>query len=248
MFSLALLPLFVWLTRRVGAERRKITRRQQETMADMSTLVEESLSVSGILLGKTMGRAGALAERFDGESRNARRPRGALADGRALGDGDDPDLVRRRCRALIYCSPASSLGTRSRSAPSSPSRRCRRACCPPIGSLLSVGVDVQSSLALFDRIFEYLDLPVDIVEPGDPASCDGQRARRGHASTTSGSATASDAPWTLHGSLVEVAGRHDAAIVGETGSGKTTLGYLVARLYDAERGAVRDRRRRRARG
>jgi prepilin signal peptidase PulO-like enzyme (type II secretory pathway) len=63
-FSLALLPLFVWLTRRVGAQRKRITTQRQETMADMSTLVEESLSVSGILLGKTMGRSAALAERF----------------------------------------------------------------------------------------------------------------------------------------------------------------------------------------
>ena len=57
VFSLALLPFFVWLTRRVGNERKRITSEQQGRLADMSTLVEESLSVSGILLGKTMGRS-----------------------------------------------------------------------------------------------------------------------------------------------------------------------------------------------
>src|SRR4051794_25771453 len=67
-FSLAVLPLFVWLTRRVGAERRKITTQRQSTMADISTLVEESLSVSGVLLGKTMGRSPELAQRFSTES------------------------------------------------------------------------------------------------------------------------------------------------------------------------------------
>ncbi|MFL5909925.1 MAG: ABC transporter ATP-binding protein, partial [Gaiellaceae bacterium] len=67
-FSLALLPLFVALTRRVGRVRKRIATHTQETLADMSTLVEESLSVSGILLGKTMGRAPTLAERFSGES------------------------------------------------------------------------------------------------------------------------------------------------------------------------------------
>src|SRR5437899_2662394 len=67
-FALALLPVFVWLTRRVGRERQQITTTRQRTLADMSTLVEESLSVSGILLGKTMGRGGELADRFERES------------------------------------------------------------------------------------------------------------------------------------------------------------------------------------
>src|SRR5215213_4450219 len=73
VFSLALLPLFVWMTRRVGAARRKVAAIRQESMADISSLVQESLSVSGILLGKTMGRTTELAERFEGES-------GRLAD------------------------------------------------------------------------------------------------------------------------------------------------------------------------
>src|SRR5580765_4291538 len=68
VFSLALLPFFVWLTRRVGNERKRITSKKQGRLADMSSLVEESLSVSGILLGKTMGRSGELAERFTAES------------------------------------------------------------------------------------------------------------------------------------------------------------------------------------
>jgi ATP-binding cassette subfamily B protein len=64
VFSLILLPFFVWLTRRVGDERRRIQSVRQGRLADMSTLVEESLSVSGILLGKTMGRSSELVERF----------------------------------------------------------------------------------------------------------------------------------------------------------------------------------------
>ncbi|MBI4171424.1 MAG: ABC transporter ATP-binding protein, partial [Actinobacteria bacterium] len=68
LFALALLPLFVWLTRRVGEQRKKITAVRQVSMADISSLVQESLSVSGILLGKTMGRASELAERFEAES------------------------------------------------------------------------------------------------------------------------------------------------------------------------------------
>ena len=64
-FAFALIPLFVLLTRRVGNERRKIAKSTQETLADISSLVQESLSVSGILLGKTMGRSEELADRFD---------------------------------------------------------------------------------------------------------------------------------------------------------------------------------------
>ena len=69
VFALALMPLFVWMTRRVGAARRKIATVRQESMADISSLVQESLSVSGILLGKTMGRSAELAQRFEGESK-----------------------------------------------------------------------------------------------------------------------------------------------------------------------------------
>src|SRR5204863_423063 len=81
VFSLAVLPLFVYLSRRVGAQRKRITSQRQATMADISTLVEESLSVSGILLGKTMGRSSELAERFADESANlaALEVRGRMA-------------------------------------------------------------------------------------------------------------------------------------------------------------------------
>ena len=90
-------------------------------------------------------------------------------------------------------------------------------------------------MALFDRIFEYLDMHVDIEAGTDRAALP---ARRGRASRTSGSATATT-QWTLRGIDLDVAPGTKIAIVGETGSGKTTLGYLAARLYDPERGAVR---------
>ncbi|HEY3206712.1 MAG TPA: ABC transporter ATP-binding protein, partial [Gaiellaceae bacterium] len=68
LFAFALIPLFAFLTRRVGNERRRIAKTTQETLADISSLVQESLSVSGILLGKTMGRGAALADRFEADS------------------------------------------------------------------------------------------------------------------------------------------------------------------------------------
>jgi ATP-binding cassette subfamily B protein len=106
----------------------------------------------------------------------------------------------------------------------------------PIQSLLSVGLEVQTSLALFARIFEYLDLPVDIVErPGARALAD----VRGDVRIEGVSFRyAADSPWTLEDISAEVPAGTRTALVGETGSGKTTLAYLVARLYEPERGCV----------
>ena len=138
--ALGLLPFFVWLTRRVGEERRRITAVRQDRLADMSALVEESLSVSGILLGKTMGRSPELAERFERESARARRPRGPLPHGRPLADGVGADELRRDAGADLPVRRPHDRGrrrARSRSAPWSRSPRCRRGssspssrCCP----------------------------------------------------------------------------------------------------------------------
>ena len=183
VFSLALLPFFVWLTRRVGNERKRITSKKQGRLADMSALVEESLSVSGILLGKTMGRSDELAERFAAESaeladlevqsRMAGRWRMASVQ---MSFSIMPALVylfagnhdRRRLGAISIGTVVAFTTLQTR-------------LLFPIGSLLNVGIDIQTSRALFDRIFEYLDLPVDITERadrstlGDPA----RRPRRG---------------------------------------------------------------------
>jgi ATP-binding cassette subfamily B protein len=108
----------------------------------------------------------------------------------------------------------------------------------PIAQLLSVGTDVEASLALFDRIFEYLDLPVDIVEAAHPVQLrpgellgevrlEGVGFRYGETS-----------PWTLQDVDLVVPAGTRTAVVGETGAGKTTLGYLVARLYEPQAGRV----------
>jgi ATP-binding cassette subfamily B protein len=106
----------------------------------------------------------------------------------------------------------------------------------PVGSLLSVQIDAQTSLALFDRVFEYLDLPVEIVEREgavDLPPCRGDLAFE-HVWFRYDAGGG----WTLADVSFEVPAGTTTAIVGETGSGKTTVGYLVARLYDVERGHV----------
>jgi ATP-binding cassette, subfamily B, bacterial len=237
-FSLALLPFFVWLTRRVGRERKRITAERQGRLADMSSLVEESLSVSGILLGKTMGRAPELAERFTRES----------AD---LADLEVRSRMAGRWRmasvqmafsimpALVYWfagysiaqgGAAISIGTVVAFT------TLQTRLFFPLQSLLSVGIDIQTSLALFHRIFEYLDLPVDISERDDARELRDVRGELRFEGVSFGYDP--DGPPTLQDVDVVVPAGSTTAIVGETGSGKTTMGYLVARLYDATAGRI----------
>jgi len=231
-FSLFLLPVFVLLSRRVGNERQRITTRLQSTLADMSTLVEESLSVSGILLGKTMGRGSELADRFEQES-------SSMADlqvqSRMAGRWvmASIQMTFSIMPALIYWYAGySSVSIATVVAFTTVQTRLFF----PLGSLLSVGVDVQTSLALFDRIFEYLDLPVDIDERPDAVPlppCKGDIAFEDVWFRYD-----AGGPWTIQNVSFEVPAGTSTAIVGETGSGKTTIGYLAARLYEPDRGRV----------
>ena len=240
VFSLALLPLFVFLTRRVGAVRRALAAQRQSTMADVSSLVEESLSVSGVLLGKTMGRAPDLADRFTGESRTLAdlEVRQRMAGRWVMASIQATFAIMP---ALVYWfagwsfahgNDALTIGTVVAFT------TLQTRLFFPIGQLLSVGVDVQTSLALFERIFEYLDLPVDIEEKpealevpsaGDPLPVTFEDVSFKYDK---------DGDWTLRDITLDVPPGSKTALVGETGSGKTTLGYLVARLYDADEGTV----------
>src|SRR3954454_22400990 len=235
VFSLALIPLFVLLTRRVGNVRRRITTDRQRTMADISTLVEESLSVSGMLLGKTMGRSGELADRFEGES-----DRLASLEVRRVMAGRwmmaSIQMSFSIMPALVYWFAGQSFigGVTLGTVVAFTTLQTRLFW--PVGSLLNVQLDAQTSLALFDRVFEYLDMPVEIVEREnavDLPPCRGDLAFENVSFRyEDGSA------WTLEDVSFEVPAGTTTAVVGETGSGKTTVGYLVARLYDVERGRV----------
>ncbi len=235
VFSLALVPIFVLLTRRVGEQRRRITTDRQKTMADISTLVGESLSVSGMLLGKTMGRSGELSDRFERESSELAglEVRQVMAGRWVMASIQMSFAIMP---ALVYWFAgqsfvgAVSLGTVVAFT------TLQTRLFWPVGSLLSVQIDAHTSLALFDRVFEYLDLPVDIDE--EERAVDLPPCRGDVAFEDVWFRYDKEAEWTLEEVSFEVPAGTTTAIVGETGSGKTTLGYLVARLYDVDRGRI----------
>jgi ATP-binding cassette, subfamily B, bacterial len=235
VFALALLPLFVWLTKRVGAQRKKVTAERQASLADVSSIVQESLSVSGILLGKTMGRTEDLAVRFETESaRLADLEVRSRMTGRWMMAAIQTTFAVMP--ALVYWFAGFTIAQGSETITIGTLvafTTLQTRLFFPIGSLLNVQLEVQSSLALFDRIFEYLDHEVDIVE--------GTRvleAPRGEVRLDSVWFRYDDAAWTLQDVTFTVPAGTKTALVGETGSGKTTCAYLVARLYDATQGAV----------
>jgi len=246
--SLLMLPVFVWVSRRVGNERRSITRDRQRQLAVISSMVQESLSVSGILLGHTMGRSASLASSFASES-------GKLSDLEVSSSmagrwrQSTIQIVMSAMPAVIYWvtgltgrgdQMAISIGTLVAFT------TLQQSLYRPAVQLLSVGVDIQSSLELFGRVFEYLDRPADIAEPAHPAALGKVRGEVrlsdvsfSYAGTAGAStAGAGTAGPTLRGIDVTVPAGNRLAIVGETGSGKTTLSYLIPRLYDVTSGSV----------
>ncbi|HEY1519040.1 MAG TPA: ABC transporter ATP-binding protein [Solirubrobacteraceae bacterium] len=244
IISLVFVPPSVWMTRRVGQMRRRITSEQQRRLADMSALVAESLSVSGIMLGKTMGRGGDLAGRFTGESKGIAdlEVRSRMAGRWMMATIQFTFAVQP---ALIYWLAGQSFIGNSISIGTVVAFTTLQVrLLFPIQSLLGVQADMQTSLALFDRIFEYLDLPVDIVEAEHPVELrpsellgevrfEGVSFRYG-----AGELAGADSPWTLRDVDLVVPAGTRTAVVGETGAGKTTLGYLVARLYEPQQGRV----------
>ncbi|MEU6461352.1 ABC transporter ATP-binding protein [Streptomyces sp. NPDC046976] len=236
--SLLLLPAFVWISRRVGNERKRITTERQKQMAAMAATVTESLSVSGILLGRTMGRTDSLTGSFADESERlvdlevrsnmAGRWRMAVIT-----------IVMAAMPAVIYWTaglalqlggPQVSLGTIVAFV------SLQQGLFRPAVSLLATGVQIQTSLALFQRIFEYLDLPIDITERPRPVHLD--RVKGEVRFEEVGFRYDDKGGPVLDGIDITVPAGGGLAVVGPTGAGKSTLGYLVPRLYDVTGGRV----------
>nr|WP_307812591.1 ABC transporter ATP-binding protein [Micromonospora veneta] len=238
LVSLVVLPPAIWLTRRVARMRREITARRQRELADLNVTIEEGLSISGVQLSKTLGAGPKLVERFtassarlvDLELRSELAGRWRMA---AM------SVIFAAIPAVIYLSaglPATagtlSIGTLVAFT------ALQGGLFRPLMGLLNVGVSLTASLALFARIFEYLDLPVEVGDPARPVEIDPTRVR-GHLRfedvtfSYPGSDTAAVA-----GVSLDVPAGTSLALVGETGSGKSTLAALITRFHDPAAGRV----------
>src|SRR5215831_6705117 len=165
-------PVFFWLTKTVGERRRQVARSTQESLAAMSALSEETLSVSGVLLAKVFGNQVRDTARYHQENQ---RLAGLEVRQQMIGQGFfavvqsflsiTPAAVYLIAGLLLAHGSAISAGTVVAFT------TLQTRLYFPIGQLLQVSVELRSSLALFDRIFEYLDVvPEDPVEQGQGRS------------------------------------------------------------------------------
>jgi ATP-binding cassette subfamily B protein len=239
LISLVVMPPAILLTRKVARMRRAITTQQQRELADLNVTIEEGLSVNGVQLAKTMGTGPALVRRFTGSSARLidLELRSQLAGRWRMGS---LSLIFAAIPAVIYLAAGLPVTSGTVSIGSLIAfTTLQNGLFRPITGLLGTSVSVISSLALFARIFEYLDLPVEVDEPARPVSVDPARVT-GHVRFDNVSFTYPGADRrALAGIDLDVPAGSTLAVVGETGSGKTTLGALLARLYDPSRGAVR---------
>ncbi|MDX6373325.1 MAG: ATP-binding cassette, subfamily bacterial [Nocardioidaceae bacterium] len=238
LISLVVMPPAIWLSRRVARMRREITSAQQRELADLNVTIEEGLSISGVQLAKSMGAGPTLVRRFtessarliDLELRSSLAGRWRMAS---------MSVLFAAIPAVIYLSAGlpmtrgtMTIGTLIAFT------ALQGALFRPLMGLLNTGVQVVSSLALFQRVFEYLDLPVDIDEPTDPVDLDPASIRGDVRFERVGFSYADAEVPALVDVDLDVPAGTTLALVGETGSGKTTLGSLVARLHDPTSGEV----------
>jgi ATP-binding cassette subfamily B protein len=238
LLSLVVLPPAIVLTRRVARMRRAVTAQRQRSLADLHGQVEEGLSISGVLLGKTLGAGPAQSRRFAATSQDlvGLEVRSQLAGRWRMAT---MSIVFAGIPALIYLFaglPATSGGMTIGTLVAFTT--LQGALFRPLMQLLDVGVSVTSSMALFSRVFEYLDLPVEIDDPAHPVELDPTRARGELRFEHVGFTYPDGARPALADVDLTVPAGSTLALVGETGSGKSTLASLVARLADPTSGRV----------
>jgi len=239
LISLVVMPPAIYLTRKVAGMRRAITTEQQRELADLNVTIEEGLSINGIQLAKTMRTGPSLVRRFTHSSARLidLELRSQLAGRWRM---SSLSIIFAAIPAIIYLSAglpvtagAISIGTLIAFT------TLQNNLFRPITGLLNTGVSVISSLALFARIFEYLDLPVEVDDPAHPVEIDPAQVT-GHVrfEDVSFAYPGADRP-AVSGVNLDVPAGRTLALVGKTGSGKTTLASLIARLYDPSSGSIR---------
>jgi ATP-binding cassette subfamily B protein len=272
ILSLVLTPLFIVLTGVVGRARRRVAAQTQQSLAEMSAITEETLSVSGVLLAKVFGRQAAETQRYvEQNERLAGLQMRQQMIGRVF--FAMVSTFFSIMPALVYLVAGFTHGISPGTLVAFTTLQSRL--FMPIGQLLQTMTEVSSSLALFERVFGYLDLKPDIVEPERPAALptpvrghvrldrvwfsyhEDQDADTAESTTDSagvdgvgvngaavdgagGAAPGGGPPrrWALRDLSLDIPPGTLAAIVGPSGAGKTTISYLVPRLYEAREGQV----------
>jgi ATP-binding cassette subfamily B protein len=279
IISLGLLPLFMWITYKVGNVRRETSKETQKSMASLTAMMQETLSVSGILLVKTFGRQQYSQDRFEQENQK-------LTDlevrqqmiGRwffmFIGTFFSvmPAIVYLAAGwQIIHRVPIFGAGMSFGTIVAFTTLQSRLFF--PVGQLLNIQVEIQGALALFDRIFEYLDLPIDIKDKPNALQLKPEEVRgevtfknvmfayKRDEEASSDKETEQDekelvaqtnpisplavahtpeepARQTLNDISFTIKPGQLAALVGPSGAGKTTITYLVPRLYDVDSGEV----------
>jgi ATP-binding cassette, subfamily B, bacterial len=252
VLSLAILPVFLVISRKVGRVRREVSGKTQESLADLTAHMQETLSVSGILLSKSFGRQEYEIDRF----KNQNQQLAELEVRRTMVGRFFFSLVGiffSITPAFVYLLGGWLFLTGRVDVTSGDFvgtivafTTLQSRLFFPTGQLLNVQIEIQSSLALFDRIFEYLDLERDIVDHDGAIDLQGNEVR-GEVRfedvwfryDRDRSVEAKDGRlWTVQGVDLVAKPGELVALVGPSGAGKTTLTYLLPRLYDIDRGRV----------